>query len=103
MVPSVTRRWWWGLSFGALAAAGVAIQEYATRNYYARTPDPERFLAEDEGTAWTPIWRESLALPEWIGLRLSPIYRGTDIPRGDGAPVVLVHGFLTRGAYLRPL
>jgi pimeloyl-ACP methyl ester carboxylesterase len=103
MVPSVPRRWSWRLVFGALAAAGVGIQEYASRNYYSRTPDPEHFLYEDERTAWTPIWRESFALSEWIRLQLSPIYRSTDIPRGDEAPVILVHGFLTRGVYLRPL
>jgi triacylglycerol lipase len=50
----------------------------------------------------TPLWHEALAPLEWLALRASATYRGVDVPPGDGAPVLLVGGFLTRGAYLRP-
>jgi pimeloyl-ACP methyl ester carboxylesterase len=94
--------WGW-LVAGAVGAAGAAAQEAAARTYYARTPGPSDFVADDERSAWTPAWHELLAPAEWLQLRLSPTYRGEGIPRGDGAPVVLVHGFLTNGFYLAPL
>jgi pimeloyl-ACP methyl ester carboxylesterase len=46
------------------------------------------------------IWREALWGLDWLSLRLSPVYSGVGVPRGDGAPVVLVPGFLTTDAYL---
>jgi pimeloyl-ACP methyl ester carboxylesterase len=45
-----------------------------------------------------PIWRESLAGFDWLALRLSPVYAGAGVPRGDGAPVVLVPGFMASDA-----
>jgi pimeloyl-ACP methyl ester carboxylesterase len=49
------------------------------------------------------MWREALLPVEWVALRRSAVYGGAGIPRGDGAPVIVVHGFLTRGAYLSTL
>lgn len=46
------------------------------------------------------IWREVLWVLDWLSLRLSPVYLGFGLPRGDGSPVVLVPGFLTTDAYL---
>ncbi len=46
------------------------------------------------------IWREVLWVLDWLSLRLSPVYLGFGVPRGDGSPVVLVPGFLTTDAYL---
>ncbi len=46
------------------------------------------------------IWREALWGLDWLSLRLSPVYLGLGVPRGDGSPVVLVPGFLTTDAYL---
>jgi triacylglycerol lipase len=46
------------------------------------------------------IWREALWGLDWLSLRLSPVYKGIGVPRGDGEPVVLVPGFLTTDAYL---
>ena len=37
---------------------------------------------------------------DWLSLRLSPVYFGRGVPRGDGGPVVLVPGFMTTDAYL---
>jgi pimeloyl-ACP methyl ester carboxylesterase len=46
------------------------------------------------------IWREALWVLDWLSLRLSPVYLGLGVPRGDGSPVVLVPGFMTTDAYL---
>jgi pimeloyl-ACP methyl ester carboxylesterase len=47
-----------------------------------------------------PIWREALLALDWVGLRASSVYRGVGIPHGDGAPVILVPGFLGADPYL---
>ena len=47
-----------------------------------------------------PIWRESLAGLDWLALRTSPVFYGCGVPRGDGAGVVLVPGFLGTDWYL---
>ena len=46
------------------------------------------------------IWREVLWVLDWLSLRLSPVYLGFGVRRGDGSPVVLVPGFLATDAYL---
>ncbi len=48
-----------------------------------------------------PIWQELLAGVEFVYLRLSPVFWGYGIPRGDGAGVVLIPGFLGTDFYLR--
>src|SRR3990170_6810722 len=50
-----------------------------------------------------PIWKETLWAVDWLSLRLSPVYYGLGVPRGDGSPVVLVPGFLGTDAYLYEL
>jgi triacylglycerol lipase len=47
-----------------------------------------------------PLWREMLVALDWVALHASPVYRGSGIPHGDGAPVVLIPGFLSTDAYL---
>jgi pimeloyl-ACP methyl ester carboxylesterase len=37
---------------------------------------------------------------DWLSLRLSPVYFGLGVPRGDGGPVVLVPGFMTADVYM---
>ena len=49
------------------------------------------------------IWGEVLWGLDWLSLRLSPVYVGLGVPRGDGGPVVLVPGFLTTDVYLAEL
>jgi pimeloyl-ACP methyl ester carboxylesterase len=92
--------WKWWLAGAALAALSVPLQEYVARRYYRTTEGPPDFLETEERTAWTPVWREARVPAEWLALRRSPVYRGDGVPRGDGAPVVLVQGFLTKGGYL---
>lgn len=47
-----------------------------------------------------PIWQELLVGVEMAYLHISPVYWGLGIPRGDGAPVVVVPGFLGTDLYL---
>ncbi len=41
-----------------------------------------------------PIWLESRVALEHAALRRDPVLRGHGVPRGDGAPVMLIPGFL---------
>ncbi len=47
-----------------------------------------------------PIWRETFLALDWVALRASSVYRGLGIPHGDGAPVVLIPGFLGIDTYM---
>ncbi|MCH7999024.1 MAG: alpha/beta hydrolase [Chloroflexi bacterium] len=47
-----------------------------------------------------PLWSELLVGLEWATLKISPVYYGINVPRGDGAPVVLVPGFMGSDQYL---
>jgi pimeloyl-ACP methyl ester carboxylesterase len=40
------------------------------------------------------LWPEIGAGLEWVNLRLSGVYRGAGLPRGNGQPVITVPGFL---------
>jgi pimeloyl-ACP methyl ester carboxylesterase len=46
-----------------------------------------------------PIWREARLLAEWLRLRISPVLAGQDVPRGNGAAVVTIPGFLCSDLY----
>lgn len=52
---------------------------------------------EGKTSASIPWWRENLLfiLFEWLALRLSLVYYGIGVARGDGTAVVLVPGYLT--------
>ena len=60
------------------------------------------FTREPEA-ARLPIWREILAGLDWLALHASPVFYGIGVPRGDGAAVVLVPGFLGTDWYLLEL
>jgi pimeloyl-ACP methyl ester carboxylesterase len=51
-------------------------------------------------TAEVPLWREALFGIDWLSLRLSPVYYGIGVPRGNGDPVVVIPGFLGSDNYL---
>ena len=63
----------------------------------ARKPSEAR--QPDEAVA-LPIWQEMLVGIEMVYLRLSPVYWGFGIPRGDGSAVVVIPGFLLTDLYL---
>lgn len=46
------------------------------------------------------FFREALVPLDWVALRTSGAYYGFGVPHGDGAPVVLVPGFLGSDRYL---
>lgn len=50
--------------------------------------------------AEVPLWREALFGIDWLSLRLSPVYYGIGVPRGNGDPVVVIPGFLGSDNYL---
>ena len=50
-----------------------------------------------------PLWREVLFGIDWVALHASPVYYGIGVPRGDGAPVVVIPGFLGNDDYLREM
>jgi pimeloyl-ACP methyl ester carboxylesterase len=41
-----------------------------------------------------PLWRETRVPAELAGLLADPVFGGRDVPRGDGAPVLLIPGYL---------
>jgi len=47
-----------------------------------------------------PIWREAFWPADWLALRMSPVFQGRGIPRGDGGAVVLIPGFLCSDAIM---
>lgn len=47
-----------------------------------------------------PLWREALFGVDWLALRLSPVYYGIGVPRGNGDAVVVIPGFLGSDNYL---
>ena len=61
---------------------------------------PSSPFVKDQQPASVPIWREALAGLDWMSLRASPVFYGCGVPRGDGAAVVLVPGFLASDWYL---
>lgn len=56
--------------------------------------------SQDLQPAEVPLWREALFGVDWLTLRLSPVYYGFGVPRGDGSPVIIVPGFLGSDSYL---
>jgi triacylglycerol lipase len=58
------------------------------------------YFASDEQPAAVPIWLETLAPLDWFSLRTSGVFFGSGVPRGAGAPVVVVPGFLGSDWYL---
>ncbi len=47
-----------------------------------------------------PLWKEGAVVLEWLRLRRSRVYAGRGLPRGDGAPVLVIPGFLCTDLHL---
>jgi pimeloyl-ACP methyl ester carboxylesterase len=59
-----------------------------------------RLFRDSQPVAHLPIWREGLAAYDWVLLHTSTVYYGIGVPRGDGAPVITIPGFLGTDTYL---
>jgi pimeloyl-ACP methyl ester carboxylesterase len=79
-------------AFPACAIVTVKDTEMTTLTLIKPTDAPARMPCGAEPNL--PIWREMFAGLDWLALRASPVYRGEGVPQGDGAPVVVVPGFL---------
>lgn len=55
---------------------------------------------EFRSTSALPLWREALLGVDWLSLRMSPVYRGVGVPRGDGSATVVIPGFMGSDQYL---
>ena len=64
---------------------------------------PTTYFHRDERPASVPIWLETMALLEWVFLRVSGVYYGCGVRRGDRSAVVVVPGFLGTDSYLLDL
>jgi pimeloyl-ACP methyl ester carboxylesterase len=47
-----------------------------------------------------PLWLESLVGLDWTMLHIAPVYFGLGVPKGDGAAVIVVPGFMGADFYL---
>jgi pimeloyl-ACP methyl ester carboxylesterase len=86
---------------GECARAGATTQQGEEAHLSTLEAAPQ-FL-QDQQPASVPLWLEVLAGLEWLTLRLSPVYWGCGVPRGDGSAVILVPGFLGSDWYLQEL
>ena len=61
-------------------------------------------MVSTSGAGWGEpeplLWQEQRAASELWALLADPVYYGVGVPRGDGAPVLLVPGFLGSDEYL---
>jgi len=62
-----------------------------------------RDVRRDYSAVELPIWQELLVGVEMVYLRVSPVYWGFGIPKGDGSAVVVIPGFLATDFYLTEL
>ena len=67
------------------------------------TPPPAETFHQDTVRADVSIWKETLFAADLLLLHTSPVFYGLGIPRGDGAGVVLVPGFLGTDRYLKQM
>jgi pimeloyl-ACP methyl ester carboxylesterase len=60
-----------------------------------------KYLEEEfQASSSLPLWREAFLGIDWLALRMSPVYRGIGVPRGDGSAVVVIPGFMGSDQYL---
>lgn len=57
-------------------------------------------FVEEPQLIYLPLWREALTGLEYLHLKTSRVYYGYGVPQGDGAPVVVVPGFMACDLYL---
>jgi pimeloyl-ACP methyl ester carboxylesterase len=59
----------------------------------------QQFIPETR-PAYVPLWLEGLWGADWLALKLSPVFLGFGVPRGDGSAVIPIPGFLGTDLYL---
>jgi triacylglycerol lipase len=60
-----------------------------------------KYLQEEfQSSSTLPLWREAFLGIDWLSLRMSPVFRGVGIPRGDKSAVVVIPGFMGSDQYL---
>lgn len=57
-------------------------------------------LIEEAEPVAVPLWREVFMGIDLARLRVSPVYYGFGVPRGNGSPVITVPGFMGSDLYL---
>lgn len=72
----------------------------SSRTEAERTNGNGQLLVDDLEAADVPIWREGLAGVDWMRLRASGVYYGIGVPKGNGAAVIVVPGFMGTDSYL---
>lgn len=50
-----------------------------------------------------PFWQELHVVREWLNLKTSTVYQGTQLKHGQQQPIVIVPGFLSTNSYLAEL
>jgi pimeloyl-ACP methyl ester carboxylesterase len=61
---------------------------------------PRKKWGENSASDSLPIWQEALCGVEALLLHAAPVYYGVGVPKGNGAPVVIIPGFLGSDVYL---
>lgn len=84
-------------------AKRLLVKQKTKRKTKSATPLSTPRVREHEAVADIPIWKEALFGAELLLLHASPVFYGLGVPRGDGAGVVLIPGFLGSDLYVTHL
>lgn len=60
----------------------------------------KRIEEDFQATSSLPLWREAFLGVDWLSLRMSAVYRGIGVPKGNGQAVVVIPGFMGSDQYL---
>jgi len=60
----------------------------------------DRLQREFQASTSLPLWREAFLGVDWLSLRMSPVFRGIGVPKGDRSAVVVIPGFMGSDQYL---
>ncbi len=79
------------------------MTQYSEEEYQANLFDHLKDAFDhDPGVEYakTPLWREVIWPSEWIRLRISPVYYGVGVEKGNKEPVLLIPGFMSSDLHL---
>ncbi len=69
-----------------------AYPDWACNGKYARKGNASGTKTRKKNATHLPVWREGLSWVEYLQLKMSPVYYGFGMPRGDNSPVLVVPG-----------